>query len=117
MLLETAAADPCKSMHCLMTSGRELPGRVGIIEVMTMTLSTIRQRKAPDDRDRLILALYAELKAERQTRQALEAAIRNGSVSMEVLEAMAADPVPVVTDSDIAAIETFLAEDDRRGEV
>lgn len=80
---------------------------------MTMTLSTIRQRKAPDDRDRLILALYAELKAERQTRQALEAAIRNGSVSMEVLEAMAADPVPVVTDSDIAAIETFLAEDGR----
>lgn len=82
--------------------------------VMTTSLSTIRKRKAPDDRDRLILALYAELKAERQTREALEAAIRNGSVSMEVLEAMAADPVPVVTDSDIASIEAFLADDENR---
>ncbi|SMC52073.1 hypothetical protein [Rhizobium sp. RU36D] len=81
---------------------------------MTTSLSTIRKRKAPDDRDRLILALYAELKAERQTREALEAAIRNGSVSMEVLEAMAADPVPVVTDSDIASIEAFLADDENR---
>lgn len=80
---------------------------------MTSKLANIRSRKTPDDRDRLILALYAQLKAERQTREAMEVAIRNGSVSMEVLEAMASDPVPVVTEEDIVAIESFLADDER----
>jgi hypothetical protein len=71
-------------------------------------------RPGPDPRDQLIMALYAELKAERQTREALEAAIRNGVVSPEVLSAMAADPVPVVTSEDIAAIETALSQDAER---
>lgn len=62
-----------------------------------------------DPRDRLIVALYAELKAERQTREVLEAAIRNGVVSREVLSALAADPVPVVTSDEIAQIETALS--------
>ena len=44
-----------------------------------------------DVRDRLILALYAQLKAERQTREALEYVIRNGALSPEVLEAVALD--------------------------
>ncbi|MDX3929151.1 MAG: hypothetical protein QHC90_25540 [Shinella sp.] len=72
-----------------------------------------RREHAPDRRDRLILALYAELKAERQTRQALEETIRNGGLSREVLSAMASDPVPVITSEDIAEIERYLAADIR----
>lgn len=63
----------------------------------------------PDPRDRLIMALYAELKAERSTREALEEAIRNGVVSPEVLTAIVSDPVPVVTSEDIAEIESTLS--------
>lgn len=66
----------------------------------------------PDPRDRLIMALYAELKAERLTREALEEAIRNGVVSREILSAIVADPVPVVTSDDIAQIESVLASED-----
>ena len=61
-----------------------------------------RQDRRMDARDRLIVALYAQLKAERETRETLEWAIRNGAMSQEVLEAIAADPVPVVTSQDIA---------------
>ena len=67
-----------------------------------------------DARDRLIVALYAQLKAERETRETLEWAIRNGAVSREVLEAIAADPVPVVTSEDIASVEKIIALDERR---
>lgn len=66
-----------------------------------------------DVRDRLILALYAQLKAERETREALEYAIRNGALSSEVLEAIASDPVPVPSE-DVAAVETVVSIDDRR---
>ncbi|WP_421402685.1 hypothetical protein [Agrobacterium fabrum] len=62
-----------------------------------------------DVRDRLILALYAQLKAERQTREAMEWVIRNGGLSPEVLEAMASDPVPVLAEDDVPAIERILA--------
>lgn len=64
-----------------------------------------------DVRDRLILALYAQLKAERQTREAMEWVIRNGGLSPEVLEAMASDPVPVLAEADVPAIERILAAD------
>ena len=57
------------------------------------------------------MALYAELKAERSTREALEEAIRNGVVSREVLSAIVSDPVPVVTSEDIAEIETVLSSE------
>nr|CAD6406997.1 hypothetical protein REQ54_00215 [Rhizobium sp. Q54] len=67
-----------------------------------------------DVKDRLIIALYAQLKAERHTREALEDAIRNGAVSSEVLEAMAGDPVPVASGDDLAAIERVIAIDRRR---
>ncbi|MBP1849257.1 hypothetical protein [Rhizobium halophytocola] len=76
-----------------------------------------RETTTFDSRDRLILALYAELKAERETRQLLEAAIRDGDVSREVLSAMAADPIPVVTSDDIATIETMLDRDRRLTEL
>ncbi|HEX5933908.1 MAG TPA: hypothetical protein VFY63_07065 [Pseudorhizobium sp.] len=67
-----------------------------------------------DVRDRLILALYAQLKAERQTREALEYVIRNGALSPEVLEAVAGDPVPVAAGEDITAVEKVIALDARR---
>lgn len=69
--------------------------------------------RAFDRRDRLILALYAQLKAERQTREALEWSIANGVISREVLEAMAADPVPAVTSDDVSALQRLLARDGR----
>ncbi|MBX5237063.1 hypothetical protein [Rhizobium sp. NLR22b] len=72
-----------------------------------------RQDRRMDARDRLIVALYAQLKAERETRETLEWAIRNGAISQEVLEAIAADPVPVVTE-DIASLEKIIALDERR---
>ena len=64
-----------------------------------------------DARDRLIVALYAELKAERATREALEDAIARGVVSKDVLAAIVSDPVPVITSDDVALIETVLARD------
>ncbi|MEZ2126764.1 MULTISPECIES: hypothetical protein [unclassified Sinorhizobium] len=67
-----------------------------------------------DGRDRLIVALYAQLKAERETREALEWVIRNGGLSKEVLEAIASDPVPVVTSEDIASVEKIIALEERR---
>ncbi|OWV69150.1 hypothetical protein ATY76_11755 [Rhizobium sp. R339] len=73
-----------------------------------------RQGRRMDARDRLIVALYAQLKAERETRETLEWAIRNGAISQEVLEAIAADPVPVVTSEDIASLEKIIALDERR---
>ncbi|TRA99061.1 MULTISPECIES: hypothetical protein [Rhizobium/Agrobacterium group] len=69
------------------------------------------QVNALDVRDRLILALYAQLKAERQTREAMEWVIRNGGLTPEVLEAMASDPVPVLAEADIPAIERILRAD------
>lgn len=67
-----------------------------------------------DVRDRLILALYSQLKAERQTREALEYVIRNGALAPEVLEAIASDPVPVAAAEDVAAVEKVIALDTRR---
>jgi hypothetical protein len=67
-----------------------------------------------DARDRLIISLYAQLKAERETRETLEWAIRNGALSRDVLEAIASDPVPVVTSEDIASVEKIIALDERR---
>lgn len=75
-----------------------------------------RSLKSFDVRDRLILALYAQLKAERQTREAMEWVIRNGGLSPEVLEAMASDPVPVLAEVDVPAIERILAKG-RRGDM
>jgi len=73
-----------------------------------------RKSKQVDARDRLIIALYAQLKAERETRETLEWVIRNGGLSDGVLEAIASDPVPVVTSDDIASVEKIIAIDQRR---
>jgi hypothetical protein len=58
-----------------------------------------------DRRDRLIVALCALLRAERQTRAAFEAVMAAGSLSRETLSAILADPVPVITQDDLAQAE------------
>lgn len=65
----------------------------------------------PDPKDRLIAALYAQLKAERETREALEWVIESGAISKQVLQALAGDPVPVAVAEDVAALERVLALD------
>ncbi|QRM46292.1 hypothetical protein [Rhizobium sp. BG4] len=67
-----------------------------------------------DPRDRLIIALYAQLKAERETRETLEWVIRNGGLSDAMLEAIASDPVRPVTSDEIASVEKIIALDERR---
>lgn len=86
----------------------------------TITPKTSSKRSSRphfDHRDRLILALYAQLRAERETREALEWAIENGAVSPEVLQAMVSDPVPVITSEDVAALERLLARDTNTGNI
>ncbi len=46
-------------------------------------------------KDRLIVALGAQLRAERETRDALAAVIANGQLDPQVLQAILSDPVPV----------------------
>lgn len=75
---------------------------------MTETVRPPRWRRHPDPRDRLIIALYAQLEAERQTRETLRWAIRNGALKPEVLEAIAGDPVPA-TGEDLGALERSIA--------
>ncbi|MBB3963535.1 hypothetical protein [Rhizobium metallidurans] len=80
---------------------------------MAHVRKTDEKRGHFDARDRLIIALYAQLKAERETRETLEWAIRHGALSSDVLEAIASDPVPVVTSDEIASVEKIVALDER----
>lgn len=70
--------------------------------------TTHRQDQQPDIRDRLIVALYAQLKAERETREAMEWVARHGGLSPDVMEAMASDPVPVFSQEDVVAVERII---------
>jgi len=54
-----------------------------------------------DDRDKLILALSALLRAERQTRFAFETCKGAGVLEQETLQALLSDPVPVITQDDL----------------
>ncbi|OJU87284.1 MULTISPECIES: hypothetical protein [unclassified Shinella] len=60
-----------------------------------------------DNKDRLILALAALLRAERQTRGALIEVLEDDSISREALLAILSDPIPIVTQEDIAFAERF----------
>jgi hypothetical protein len=62
-----------------------------------------------DDKDRLIFALCALLRAERETRASFEAALANGAVSREALRAILSDPVPVITQDDLRLAESLAA--------
>ncbi|PVE51481.1 hypothetical protein [Rhizobium rhizogenes] len=70
--------------------------------------TTDQQDQKPDIRDRLIVALYAQLKAERETREAMEWVARHGGLSPDVMEAMASDPVPVFSQDDVVAVERII---------
>ncbi|AZO79844.1 MULTISPECIES: hypothetical protein [unclassified Bosea (in: a-proteobacteria)] len=59
-------------------------------------------------KDRLIAALGAQLRAERETRDALADVIANGRLDREVLLAILSDPVPVVTLDEIVRAEAWL---------
>lgn len=60
-----------------------------------------------DSKDRLILALAALLRAERETRGAFETALEDESISRETLLAMISDPIPVITQEDLNFAERF----------
>ena len=66
-----------------------------------------------DPKDRLLAALFAQLRAERETREALAWAIRSGVTAPEVLEALAGDPVPVAMADDVTGLERILALGDQ----
>lgn len=63
----------------------------------------------PTAKDRLIFALFAQLRAERDTREALAAAICAEDIDRSVLVAMLSDPVPAVTEDDIAWSERIMS--------
>ena len=75
---------------------------------MAQTVRTPQWRRYPDPRDRLIIALFAQLEAERQTRETLRMVLRSGALDPAVLEAIADDPVPATSD-DIASLERSIA--------
>ena len=60
-----------------------------------------------DRKDRLILALAALLRAERETRGALMEVLEDETIPRETLLAMLSDPVPVITEEDLAFAEKF----------
>ncbi|MFC3073254.1 hypothetical protein [Shinella pollutisoli] len=60
-----------------------------------------------DGKDRLILALAALLRAERETRGALMEVLEDESIPRETLLAMLSDPVPIVTQEDLVFAERF----------
>jgi hypothetical protein len=63
--------------------------------------------KNMDQRDHLILALSALLRSERETRHSFEACIAAGILDSETLQALVADPVPVITREDLNFAENL----------
>ena len=75
---------------------------------MAQTVRPPQWRRYPDPRDRLIIALFAQLEAERRTRETIRMALRSGALDPAVLEAITEDPVPATSD-DIASLERSIA--------
>ncbi|PZN94487.1 MAG: hypothetical protein DCF30_20255 [Hyphomicrobiales bacterium] len=59
------------------------------------------------DKDRLIIALGAQLRAERQTREALAAVIGNGQLDRDVLLAILEDPIPALSQEDLVRADAL----------
>lgn len=53
------------------------------------------------EKDRLIVALAAQLRAERETREALAGVIGNGQLDRDVLLAILGDPIPALSKDDL----------------
>lgn len=71
-------------------------------------------------KDRLISALAAQLRAERETREALRLMIESGGVDREAMLAILSDPVPVLTRADLDHAERLAATmraSDRRSDL
>ena len=66
-----------------------------------MSVQDAPKNNVSDQRDTLILALSALLRAERQTRFAFETCLGAGVLKPETLQAMVSDPIPIVTQDDI----------------
>ncbi|POR52482.1 hypothetical protein [Bosea psychrotolerans] len=62
-------------------------------------------------KDRLIAALVAQLRAERETRDALAFVIANGQLDGDVLTAILTDPVPVFTQDDLNRADALSRQD------
>jgi len=60
-------------------------------------------------KDRLISALAAQLRAERDTREALRLLIESGGADREAMLAILSDPVPVLTRADLDHAERVAA--------
>lgn len=60
------------------------------------------------------MALAAQLRAERETRDALASVIANGQLDPEVLLAILSDPVPVITQEDVRHALAYLEGETRR---
>jgi len=87
-------------------TGRLGAGTAGCLP--SFHLDTAWRTSAMDLRDRLILALAAQLRAERETRQAFADAVRGG-LGREVMIAMLEDPVPAITQLDLTAADALAA--------
>ena len=61
------------------------------------------------DKDRLIIALGAQLRAERETREALAAVIANGQLDRNVLLAILEDPIPALSQEDLVRANALAA--------
>ncbi|MDR6872221.1 uncharacterized protein YjbI with pentapeptide repeats [Bosea sp. BE125] len=59
----------------------------------------------------MIAALAAQLRAERETREALAFVISNGQLDGAVLSAILTDPVPVFTQDDLNRAEALSRQD------
>jgi hypothetical protein len=59
------------------------------------------------DKDRLITALAAQLRAERETREALAAVVANGQIDRDVLLAILEDPVPAPSREDLVRADAL----------
>jgi hypothetical protein len=64
-------------------------------------------------KDRLIMALCAQLRAERETRAAFMGAIANGQLDPDILTAILSDPVPVITQADLNRAEALVRQHSR----
>lgn len=68
-----------------------------------------------DHRDRLILALSALIRAEREARNAWDDAIAANALSPDVIHAVGNDPKRLIANDDLELAEAFVSPSSSRG--